>query len=178
MTRLLAAVAALVFATMTGAIGAEELDPENTLYMDVPAGRVVIRLRPDLAPNHVARVKQLVRDGFYDDSPFFRVIDGFMAQGGDPTGTGMGSSGLPDLRDEFTDTPFARGVVGAARTPNPDSANAQFFIMFGRARHLDGAYTVWGEVVDGMEFVDMIKRGEPVSDPDRIISLRVAADAS
>ena len=108
---------------------AADLDPENTLYMDIPYGRVVIKLRPDLAPNHVAQVKKLARQGFYDGTPFHRVIEGFMAQGGDPTGTGMGGSKLPDLKAEFTNTPFVRGVIGAARSDDPDSANSQFFIM-------------------------------------------------
>ncbi len=180
MPKLAVALVAAFFAVVTvaGWAGAAEVDPENTVYMDLASGRVVIKLRPDLAPNHVARVKELVRAGFYDGTPFHRVIDGFMAQGGDPTGTGAGGSDLPDLSAEFTNTPFVRGVIGAARTPDPNSANSQFFIMFGAARHLDGAYTVWGEVVDGMEHVDRIKRGEPVNDPDRIISMRVAADQS
>jgi peptidylprolyl isomerase len=145
--------------------------------MDLSYGRVVIRLRPDLAPNHVARVKELTREGFYDGIVFHRVMDGFMAQGGDPTGTGMGGSDKPDLKAEFTDTPFVRGVVGAARTPDPDSANSQFFIMFDAKPGLDGDYTVWGEVVEGMEFVDQIKRGEPPENPDKIVKMQVAADA-
>ena len=138
---------------------AQALDPENTLYMDLPAGRVVIKLRPDLAPNHVARIKKLTRQGFYDGTPFHRVIDGFMAQGGDPTGTGTGGSDLPDLKAEFSNMPFVRGMVGTARSDDPDSANSQFFIMFADAPRLNGQYTVWGEVVSGMEFVDKIKRG-------------------
>ena len=153
-------------------------DPENTIYMDLPLGRVVIELRPDIAPAHVNRIKELARAGFYDGVPFHRVIDGFMAQGGDPTGTGTGGSDLPDLKAEFTDTNFGRGVIGAARTDDPDTANSQFFICFQDCSFLNGQYTVWGEVVDGMELVDKIKRGEPVQDPDRIVSMKVAADVN
>jgi peptidylprolyl isomerase len=156
---------------------AQAPDPENTLYMDLPYGRVVIKLRPDIAPMHVARVKELTREGFYDGIVFHRVIDGFMAQSGDPTGTGMGGSDKPDLDAEFTDTPFVRGVIGAARATDPNSANSQFFIMFDEGRFLDGQYTVWGEVVEGMEFVDRIKRGEPPANPDKIVRMQVAADA-
>jgi cyclophilin family peptidyl-prolyl cis-trans isomerase len=175
--RLAALVALLLFASAPFANAAQALDPENTLYMDLAYGRVVIKLRPDLAPNHVERVKELTREGFYDGIIFHRVIDGFMAQSGDPTGTGMGGSDKPDLKAEFTDTPFVRGVVGAARTNDPNSANSQFFIMFDDAPHLNGRYTVWGEVVEGMEFVDQIKRGEPPANPDKIIRMQVAADA-
>ena len=154
-----------------------KLDPENTLYMDLKDGRVVIELLPELAPKHVARVKELVREKFYDGTPFHRVIPGFMAQGGDPTGTGTGGSKLPDLPAEFTNKAhFLRGTVGAARTQNPNSANSQFFIMFAPSTHLDGQYTIWGKVVSGMEHIDAIKRGEPVRDPDRIVKMQVAAD--
>ena len=157
-------------------------DPENTLIMQLEDGTVTIALRPDLAPNHVERLKTLTRQGFYDGVVFHRVIDGFMAQTGDPTGTGSGGSELPDLKAEFTDTPFVRGVIGMARTNDPDSANSQFFIMFAEAPNLNGGYTVLGEVVSGMEFVDAIKKGSAadnglVTDPDKIISLKVAADA-
>jgi peptidylprolyl isomerase len=157
------------------------LDPENTIYMDLKYGRVVIKLRPDLAPKHVERVKMLCREGFYDGTPFHRVIEGFMAQGGDPTGSGQGGSKYPNLPAEFTRSAhFLRGTVGAARTQDPDSANSQFYIMFAPSPHLDGQYTIWGQVVEGMEYVDMIKRGSgssgTVSDPDRIIHMRVAAD--
>lgn len=158
-----------------------KLDPENTLYMELKSGRVVIQMFPDLAPKHVERVKQLAREGFYDNTPFHRVIEGFMAQGGDPTGTGTGGSKLPDLPAEFTTKKhFLRGTVGAARTSNPNSANSQFYIMFAPAPHLDGQYTIWGQVVQGMELVDQIKRGSgsggTVSNPDRIVQMRVAAD--
>ena len=173
-------VAALM--QMPLAASAQGLDPENTIYMDIPAGRVVIKLRPDLAPNHVARVKELTRQGFYDGTPFHRVIPGFMAQGGDPTGTGEGGSKLPDLKAEFSQVPFTRGMIGAARTDDPNSANSQFFIMYGDAPGLNGQYTIWGEVVSGMEFVDMIKKGDDdpngmVTPPqDKIIKMQVAAD--
>jgi peptidylprolyl isomerase len=161
---------------------AAELDPDNTVFMDLTYGRVVIKLRPDLAPNHVAQVKTLVKKGFYNGTPFHRVIEGFMAQGGDPTGTGTGGSDLPDLKAEFTKTHFVRGTIGAARSSDPDSANSQFFIMFAPASNLDGDYTVWGEVVSGMEFVDKIKKGNPddngvVDKPDRIVKMQLAADA-
>lgn len=179
MTRILAAMAFILFAVTAIPAQAEAFDPENTLYMELIDGRVVIRLRPDLAPNHVDRIKQLTRSGFYDGITFHRVIDGFMAQSGDPTGTGAGGSEEPDLVAEFTPTPFARGVVGAARQSDPyvDSANSQFFIMFEEKPGLNGNYTVWGEVIEGLEFVDMIKRGEPPANPDKIIRMQVAADA-
>jgi peptidylprolyl isomerase len=156
-------------------------DLENEVYMDIKYGRVVIQLRPDLAPKHVERVKILCRQGFYDNTPFHRVIEGFMAQGGDPTGTGTGGSSLPNLPAEFTnDAHFLRGTVGAARTSDPNSANSQFFIMFAPAPSLDGQYTIWGRVIRGMDFVDQIKRGSGpngiVANPDRIIHMRVAAD--
>ncbi len=177
-----AALAAAWMILLAPAFATQKLDPENTLYLDLPYGRVVIQLRPDLAPNHVARVKTLARQHFYDGTPFHRVIAGFMAQGGDPTGTGGGGSDLPDLKAEFTDTPFARGVIGAARTSDPNSANSQFFIMLDENDNLNGQYTVWGEVVSGMEFVDKIKKGNAddnglVTKPDKIVKLQVAADA-
>lgn len=150
-------------------------DLENTLYMDIPHGRVVIELRPDLAPKHVARIKELAREGFYDGVAFHRVIDGFMAQGGDPTGTGSGGSGKK-LAQEFSAEPHVRGICSMARTQDPNSADCQFFIVFDDARFLDKQYTVWGQVASGMEFVDKLKRGEPVREPDRIKSMRVAAD--
>ncbi len=154
--------------------------PKNTIYLDLQDGRVVIELRPDLAPNHVERIKELTREGFYDGVVFHRVIDGFMAQTGDPTGTGMGGSDKPDLEAEFSDEPHVRGTLSMARTSDPDSANSQFFIVFEDASHLNGQYTVWGSVVDGMEYVDKIKRGDGrngmVDDPDKIIRMRIAAD--
>ena len=151
-------------------------DPENTLYMDLAHGRVVIEMRPDLAPKHVARIKELTREGFYDGVAFHRVIDGFMAQGGDPTGTGSGGSGKK-IPAEFSSEPHVRGICSMARTQDPNSADSQFFIVFDEATFLDRQYSVWGQVVSGMEFVDKIKRGEPVRDPDRIVKMRVAADA-
>ncbi|HEY0420817.1 MAG TPA: peptidylprolyl isomerase [Acetobacteraceae bacterium] len=165
--------------TMSDAQAAPDL--ENTLYLDLKDGRVVIQLLPDIAPKHVARVKELARKGFYDNTPFHRVIEGFMAQGGDPTGTGTGGSGLGNVPAEFThQRHFLRGTVGAARSASPDSADSQFFIMFAPSTHLDGQYTIWGQVVSGMEFVDKIKRGSgqsgTVQGPDRIKSMRVAAD--
>ncbi len=153
-------------------------DPDNTLILDTTKGRVVIALRPDLAPGHVERIKTLARKGFYDGVVFHRVIDGFMAQTGDPTGTGTGGSKLPDLKAEFTSEPHVRGVCSMARSSQPNSANSQFFICFGDARSLDKQYTVWGKVTEGMENVDKIKRGEPVRDPDKIISARMMADAA
>ena len=156
-------------------------DPENTLYLGLEMGRVVIELRPDLAPNHVARIKELVRRGFYDGLVFHRVIDGFMAQTGDPRGDGTGGSGKK-LKAEFSDAKHLRGTVSMARAQNPDSADSQFFLMFDAAPYLDGQYTIWGQVVEGMEHVDKIKRGAAddngaVADPDRIVAMRIAADA-
>jgi peptidylprolyl isomerase len=156
---------------------AEIKDPENTLIMDTTQGRVVIQMRPDLAPNHVARIKELTRQGFYDGIVFHRVIDGFMAQTGCPYGTGTGGSGQK-LAAEFNSEPHVRGTVSMARAASPNSADSQFFICFDDARFLDRQYTVWGHVIEGMENVDKIKRGEPVVDPDRITSMRVAADVT
>lgn len=153
------------------------VDLENTLYIDLKDGRVVIQLFPDVAPNHVARVKELARKGFYDGVVWHRVIEGFMAQTGDPTGTGMGGSDLPDLRSEFNDKNFGRGAVGAARSQSHHSANSQFFICFDDCSFLNKQYTVWGQVTSGMEFVDKIKRGEPPTDPDKMLKVTVAADA-
>ncbi len=152
-------------------------DPSNLLTMQLKDGVVMIRMRPDLAPRTVAQIKTLVKRGFYDGVVFHRVIDGFMAQTGDPTGTGMGGSDLPDIPAEFTKTPFVRGTVGMARASDPNSANSQFFICFAPAPFLDGQYTVWGEVVSGMQFVDRIKRGEPPQNPDKIIGMKLGADA-
>jgi cyclophilin family peptidyl-prolyl cis-trans isomerase len=153
-------------------------DPENTLVLETTKGRVVIAMRPDLAPGHVERIKTLARKGFYDGIVFHRVIDGFMAQTGCPNGTGTGGSDLPDLKAEFSAEPHVRGVCSMARTNFPHSANSQFFICFDDARFLDKQYTVWGKVVEGMDNVDLIKRGEPVRDPDKIVSMKVMADAA
>jgi cyclophilin family peptidyl-prolyl cis-trans isomerase len=151
-------------------------DPENTLVMSLKCGDVVIRLRPDLAPKHASQMKQLTREKFYDGVVFHRVIDGFMAQTGDPTGTGMGGSNLPDIPAEFSAEPFRRGTVGMARAQSPDSANSQFFIMFADGAFLNGKYTVVGEVVKGMECIDQINKGEPPPSPDKITTLRVQKD--
>lgn len=156
---------------------AKAADLENTLYLDLKDGRVVIELFPDKAPNHVARLKEFARKGFYDGIIFHRVIDGFMAQTGDPTGTGMGGSDLPDLKAEFNEVPFDRGVLGMARSSSPHSANSQFFIMFDEGHFLNKQYTAFGRVTSGMEFVDKIAKGEPPANPDKIVKLQVAADA-
>ena len=153
-----------------------DTDPENTLLLETSKGQVTIQMRPDLAPGHVARIKKLVRDRFYDGVKFHRVIDGFMAQTGCPHGTGTGGSGQK-LKAEFSKEKHVRGTVSMARSQNPDSGDSQFFICFDDAKWLDGQYTVWGKVTAGMENVDRIKRGEPVSDPDTIIAARIAADA-
>ena len=170
----------LMVAMMIGENSLAE-DLENTLYMDLDYGRVVIGLRPDLAPNHVARIKELTRSGFYDGVVFHRVIDDFMAQGGDPTGTGTGGSGQ-NLDAEFSNERHVRGTLSMARAQSPNSADSQFFICFGDVPHLDGQYTVWGKVTAGMEYVDQIKRGAPhnnglVDNPDKIIRMQVAIDA-
>ena len=176
LSRLLLLIAAL---TLGGRAMAADL--ENTLYMDVPAGRVVIEMRPDLAPATVAQIKALVRQGFYDGLTFHRVIDGFMAQTGDPKGNGTGGSGHP-LKAEFSNEKHVRGTVSMARASDPNSADSQFFIMFAPAPSLDGKYTIWGEVVSGMDNVDKIKKGDParngaVTNPDKIVKMQVAADA-
>ena len=150
-------------------------DADNTLIMETSKGTVKIALRPDLAPKHVAQIKALVAKHFYDGIIFHRVIPGFMAQTGDPTGTGMGGSDLPDIPAEFTKTHFGRGIVGMARAQNPNSANSQFFIMFADGGFLDGNYTVWGEVSDGMDVVDKINKGEPPKSPDKIVKMRLAS---
>src|SRR6201996_7245580 len=151
-------------------------DTENTLILETTRGPVPIEMRPDLAPGHVARIKELVRDGFYDGIVFHRVIDGFMAQTGCPDGNGMGGSGKK-LKAEFNAEPHVRGTVSMARAQNPDSGDSQFFICFDDAGFLDRQYTVWGNVVEGMENVDKIKRGEPVDNPDKIVKATIAADA-
>ena len=152
-------------------------DAENTLLLTTDTGLVTIKLRPDLAPGHVERIKELAREGFYDGVVFHRVIPGFMAQGGDPTGTGSGGSKKPDLKAEFSKEPHQRGVCSMARTSAPNSANSQFFICLDDATFLDNQYTVWGEVVDGMDHVDALPKGEPPRQPGKIVSLKVAADA-
>lgn len=178
-SKILCAIA-LFFSTTVGAATMTNLDKENTLYMDLADGRVVIQLDPSIAPNTVARIKELTRQGFYNGIVFHRVIPGFMAQTGDPTGTGMGGSGK-NLKAEFNEKPHVRGVVSMARASDPDSADSQFFICFDDATFLDGQYTAFGEVVQGMEFVDKIKAGTSnnngkVANPDKIVKMQVAAD--
>lgn len=174
MLLMLAGASALPLSTANAA------DPENTLYLDLVYGRVVIEMRPDLAPGHVERIKELTREGFYDGVKFHRVIEDFMAQTGDPTGTGTGGSGRK-LRAEFNNTPHLRGVVSMARANSPHSADSQFFIVLADSHFLDGKYTVWGNVIEGMEFVDLIKMGVGRSgmvpgEPDIIVKMQVAAD--
>ena len=152
-------------------------NPEDTLIIETSKGNVMVEMRPDLAPNHVARIKELARQGFYDGVPFHRVIEGFMAQTGDPTGTGAGGSGQK-LAAEFNAEPHTRGAVSMARAQSPDSADSQFFICFDDATFLDRKYTVWGHVIEGMENVDQINRGEPPANPDKIVSVKVAADTT
>jgi peptidylprolyl isomerase len=174
----IAALVALLLIMMGGPVSAADL--QNTLYLDVPKGRVVIELRPDLAPATVARIKELARQGFYDGLAFHRVIAGFMAQTGDPKGDGTGGSGKK-LKAEFSQAHFVRGTVGMARAQDPDSADSQFFICFAPAPFLDGKYTIFGQVTSGMEYIDAIKQGDSnqngtVVDPDRIVKMQVAAD--
>jgi len=153
------------------------VDPENVLVLDTTPGRIVIKLHTDIAPGHAERMKLLAREQYYDDVPFHRVIEGFMAQTGDGEfGNGTGGSEHPNLKAEFSDVPFKRGTVGMARSSNPNSANSQFFIMFDEGSFLNGQYTVIGEVVSGMEVVDKLKRGEPPRNPDKIVKMQVAAD--
>lgn len=173
-------IISLVLGFMLFATGGYAMDKENTLYMDLDYGRVVIELLPEVAPNHVARIKELTREGFYDGLKFHRVIDGFMAQTGDPLGNGTGGSGQK-LKAEFNATPHVRGTVSMARASDPNSADSQFFICFDDAMFLDGQYTVFGKVVEGMEYVDMIKKGNPqmngtVNNPDIIVKMQVASD--
>ena len=181
-------IAGAAIATVSGqlvttrAMAQAKPSPDDTIYLDLKYGRVVIELFPNLAPKTVAQIKTLANQGFYDNTPFHRVIEGFMAQGGDPTGTGTGHSNLPDVPAEFTTKRhFLRGVCGMARAQDPNSGNSQFFIMFAPNPSLDGQYTIWGQVIQGMEFVDMIKRGSGangmVTNPDRIVRMRVASAA-
>jgi peptidylprolyl isomerase len=162
----------------TGAVALPPgVDPENALVVDTTPGRIVIKLRNDIAPGHAERMKLLAREEFYDDVPFHRVIEGFMAQTGDGEfGNGTGGSEYPDLKSEFSDVPYVRGTVGMARSSSPHSANSQFFIMFDEGSFLNGQYTVVGEVVSGMDVVDKLKRGEPPANPDKILKMQVAAD--
>ena len=179
LTRYVAVAAVLLAITFSLPRMSFAADPlENVVLLDLKDGRVTILLRPDLAPKQVERVKKLTREGFYNGIVFHRVIPGFMAQTGDPTGTGTGGSKYPNLPAEFTnEARFDRGTVGAARSSDPNSANSQFFIDFAPATFLDGQYTIWGQVIDGMDAVDKIKPGEPPSNPDKIVKMQVAADA-
>ncbi len=168
---------ALGLAVLPAAAQAPKATPENTLVIELKSGKVLIQLRPDLAPKHVARVKELTKQGFYNGIVFHRVIPGFMAQTGDPTGTGTGGSKLPDLPAEFTPTAFERGTIGAARTNSPNTANSQFFICFTQTPNLNGQYTVWGRVIEGMQFVDLIAKGEPPPAPDKMLKVYLQSDA-
>jgi peptidylprolyl isomerase len=169
-------IGSLAIMTTSAPSNAAALDPENTINLDLAYGRVVIKLMPDVAPKHVERIKQLTREGFYNGIIFHRVIEGFMAQTGDPTGTGTGGSKYPDLQAEFNDTNFGRGTLGMARSQSPNSANSQFFICFSDCSFLNNQYTVWGQVVEGMDIVDKITRGEPPANPDKIVKMTVVAD--
>jgi peptidylprolyl isomerase len=169
-------IAALVLCAGVSTALAQAPDPQNTLVIELKTGKVLVKLRPDLAPKHVTRVKQLAKQGFYNGLKFHRVIDRFMAQTGDPQGTGMGGSDLPDLPAEFSREPFKRGSVGAARTQDPNSANSQFFICYDGCAHLTGQYTLWGQVVEGMEHVDKITRGQPPPRPDVMLKVYLLAD--
>jgi peptidylprolyl isomerase len=178
MIRILAVLAAFAFATpaFSQALPAG-LDKANAIVIDTTKGRVIVKLRPDLAPQHAERIKLLARDGYYNNVPFHRVIEGFMAQTGDGQRfNGTGGSKYPNLPAEFSNVPFKRGIVGMARSSEPNSANSQFFIMFADGGFLNGKYTVVGEVVSGMDVVDKIKRGEPVQDPDKMVKVQVASD--
>jgi peptidylprolyl isomerase len=177
-----AAAATLAAAFAAPALAQGAADPQNTLYLETKDGRITIRLRPDLAPKHVAQIKALVKRGFYDGLTFHRVIEGFMAQTGDPRGNGTGGSDLPNIPAEFSATPFKRGTVGMARSSDPNSANSQFFICFGDASFLNNQYTVVGEVTSGLDVLDKVKKGSSaqngaVSNPDKIVRMRLAADA-
>ena len=178
MIRLLAVLGALMLATPAFAQKLPaNLDKANAIVIDTTKGRVVVKLRTDLAPNHAERIKQLARDGYYNNVPFHRVIEGFMAQTGDGANfNGTGGSKYPNLKAEFSNVPFTRGVVGMARSASPDSANSQFFIMFNDYPSLNGKYTVIGNVVSGMDVVDKLKRGEPVQGPDKMVKVQVASD--
>ena len=177
MKRLVAALFALLLPVLPSEAPALDVkDPENTLVIELDSGSVYIQLLPQVAPGHVERIKTLAAKGFYDGVVFHRVIEGFMAQTGDPTGTGRGGSDLPDLKAEFSNVPFERGTVGMARTQAPNSANSQFFIMFAPGHFLNGQYTVWGQVIEGMDHVDGLNRGEPPANPSKMIKVRIASD--
>jgi cyclophilin family peptidyl-prolyl cis-trans isomerase len=177
MKRLFAALIALALPALSMEAAAVELqDPDNTLVIRTDDGEIYIQMLPQVAPGHVARIKELAREDFYDGVVFHRVIEGFMAQTGDPTGTGRGGSDKPDLKAEFSNIPFERGTLGMARTPDPNSANSQFFIMFTQYPSLNGQYTVWGQVIEGMDVVERINRGEPPAEPTVMRDVYVAGD--
>ena len=178
----IALVLSALLLSSTLSVAQANLDPQNTIYLDLKDGRVVIKLRPDLAPKHVEQVKALTKRGFYNGIVFHRVISGFMAQTGDPTGTGMGGSDLPNIAAEFSKEPYKRGSVGMARSQSPNSANSQFYLCFDGCGSLTGQYTLWGDIVSGMEFVEKIKKGSDsdngkVTNPDKIIRMQLMADA-
>ncbi|AWM87387.1 peptidylprolyl isomerase [Microvirga sp. 17 mud 1-3] len=182
MKRLLVAGALVLAGLVPAAAQQPAADPQNTVYLDTKDGRITIRLRPDLAPKHVEQIKALTKQGFYNGVPFHRVIEGFMAQTGDPTGTGTGKSDLPNIPAEFTKTPYKKGSVGMARSQDPNSANSQFFICYEGCGPLTGQYTLFGEVVSGMDVADKIKKGNSaangmVSGPDKIVKMQLATDA-
>lgn len=181
MKKIAIALSAVLLST-TLSFAQANLDPQNTIYLDLKDGRVVIKLRPDLAPKHVEQVKALTKRGFYNGIVFHRVITGFMAQTGDPTGTGMGGSDLPNIAAEFSKEPYKRGSVGMARSQSPNSANSQFYLCFDGCGSLTGQYTLWGDIVSGMEFVEKIKKGSDsdngkVTNPDKIVRMQLMADA-
>jgi peptidylprolyl isomerase len=179
MKKLLFTLGSILIMTAASANVAKAADPENTILMEVSSGgTVVMELNPEVAPKHVERIKKLAREGFYDGIIFHRVIDGFMAQTGDPTGTGTGGSKYGDLPAEFNNENFGRGTLGMARASSPDSANSQFFICFEDCSFLNGQYTVFGKVTEGMEFIDAVKKGEPPANPDKIVKMQVQADAT
>lgn len=176
MKKLLQILPIFAFVLLININNSKAQNMSDILYIDLDYGRVAVEMKPDLAPTHVARIKELVAEGYYDGLVFHRVIDGFMAQTGDPTGTGTGGSDKPDLPAEFSKTNFGRGTIGMARTSDPDSANSQFFICFDDCSFLNGQYTIWGQVIEGMEFVDKLKRGEPPRNPDKMNKVTMASD--
>ncbi len=179
MKKLICTVGSILIMTAAATNTAKAADPENTLLMEVSSGgTVVLELKPEVAPKHVERIKKLTREGFYDGIIFHRVIDGFMAQTGDPTGTGRGGSKYSDIPAEFSDENFGKGTVGMARAGSPDSANSQFFVCFDDCSFLNGQYTVFATVTSGMEFIDAVQKGEPPANPDKIVSLKVQADTT
>lgn len=178
MKHLIAFLAVICFALPLTYQTAKAFDMSNIVYLELKDGRVAIELKPDLAPKHVEQITGLIKEGFYDGIVFHRVIEGFMAQTGDPTGTGMGGSERPNIKAEFSDTNFGRGTIGMARSSDPNSANSQFFICFKDCSFLNGQYTIWGQVIEGMEHVDKIARGEPPATPDKIVKMTMAEETA